>query len=81
MGRFKRGAFQIAYDLKLPIVPLTINGSYDVLKRNTFRLNPARLELIIHEPIPTEGLTESDIPALITRSREIIHADLWDKYK
>lgn len=81
MGHFKRGAYHIAYDLKLPIVPLTINGSYDVLKRNTLRLNPARMELIIHEPIPTEGLTEADIPGLIARSREIIHADLWDKFK
>jgi len=81
MGRFKRGAYHIAYDLKLPIVPLTINGSYDVLKRNTLRLNPGNMELIIHKPIPTEGLTESDIPELIARSWEIIHADLWDKYK
>ena len=81
MGRFKRGAYHIAYDLKLPIVPLTINGTYDVLKRNTLRLKPATMELIIHEPIPTGGLTESDIPGLIARSREIIHDDLWDKFK
>lgn len=81
MGRFKRGAYHIAYDLKLPIVPLTINGPFDVLKRNTLGLKPAKLELIIHKPIPTAGLTESDISALIENSREIIHEALWEKYK
>lgn len=81
MGRFKRGAYHIAYDLKLPVVPLTINGSYDVLKRNTHHLKPGRLELVIHEPIPTEGLTEAELPGLIDRSKKIIHSALWKKYR
>lgn len=81
MGRFKRGAYHIAYDLKLPIVPVTINGPYDVLKRNTHHLKPGRLELVIHDPIPTEGLTEADLPGLIDRSKEIIYSALWEKYK
>lgn len=80
MGPFKRGAFHIACDLKLPIVPLTINGPYDVLKRNTRHLKPGRLELVIHEPIPTDGLTEEEISALISRTKEIIHSALWEKY-
>ncbi|MGB4015872.1 lysophospholipid acyltransferase family protein, partial [Petrimonas mucosa] len=81
MGRFKRGAYQIAYDLKLPIVPLTLNGPFDVMKRGSLRLNPNRLELIIHKPISTENLSEEDIPALIEETREIIHADLWERFK
>jgi len=81
MGHFKRGAYHIAFDMKLPIVPLTLNGPYDVLKRNTLRLKPSKMELIIHEPIPTEGLEESDIPALIDQSRAIIHQALWEKYQ
>lgn len=81
MGRFKRGAYYIAYDMRLPIVPITINGSYDVLKRNTRQLKPGRLEMVIHPPIPTVGLTESDLPELIDRTKEIIHSALWKKYK
>lgn len=81
MGHFKRGAYHIAVDMKLPVVPLTINGPFDVLKRNTLRLRPSKMELIIHEPIDTEGLKESDIPGLIDRTRTIIHEALWDKYK
>lgn len=81
LSRFKRGAYQIAYDLKLPIVPLTLNGPFDVLKRGTMTLKPSKLELIIHKPIPTANLSEADIPALIEESKEIIHSALWEKYK
>lgn len=82
MGRFKKGAYHIAYDMKLPIVPLTINGSYEVLVRNSLRLKLCKkMELIIHEPIPTENLSEADIPQLIERTKETIHKSLWEKYK
>lgn len=81
MKHFKRGAYHIAFDLKLPIVPLTINGSYDVLKRNTLRLSPSKMELIIHKPISTDGMKESDIPKLIDQSWQIIQDALWEKYK
>jgi 1-acyl-sn-glycerol-3-phosphate acyltransferase len=33
VGRFKRGAFQIALDLKLPIIPISLSGCYDVLPK------------------------------------------------
>lgn len=81
MSRFKRGAYHIAYDMKLPIVPLTINGPFEVLKRGTFLINPSKMELVIHEPIPTDTINESEIPELIERTREIIHSALWEKYK
>lgn len=81
MSRFKRGAYHIAYDLKLPIVPLTINGPFHVLKRGTANLRPGKLELIIHKPIPTENISEEDIPDIIEKSRETIYGGLWEKYK
>jgi 1-acyl-sn-glycerol-3-phosphate acyltransferase len=81
LGRFKRGAFQIAIDMGLPIVPLTINGSYDVLNARSRIIHPGEMELIIHKPISTENLTEKDIPALIQQARDNIYADLWEKYK
>ncbi|MEA4917462.1 MAG: lysophospholipid acyltransferase family protein [Proteiniphilum sp.] len=81
MGQFKRGAYYVAHDLKLPVVPLTINGAYDVLKRDGFRLKPGKMELVIHPPIPTESLTESEIPALIEETRDAIYTGLWEKYK
>lgn len=81
LNRFKRGAFQIAFDLKLPVVPLTLNGPFNVLRRGSLCLNPSRMELIIHQPIFTENLTETDIPDLIDQARTVIHSALWEKFK
>ncbi|MGI6572568.1 MAG: lysophospholipid acyltransferase family protein [Fermentimonas sp.] len=82
MGRFKRGAFQIAYDMKLPIVPLTLNGPYEVLKRNSLRLSLGKLmELIIHPPIQTDNLSRDELPGLMEKTREIIHGSLWERYR
>ena len=81
LGRFHKGAYQIAIDLKLPIVPLTINGSYDVLRAHSLLIHPGKLELIIHKPIPTENLSEDEIPVLMEKTKEIIASGLWPKYK
>ncbi len=81
LGRFKRGAFQMAIDMGLPIVPLTINGSYEVLNAQSCIIHPGKMELIIHKPISTENLTDNDIPTLIQQTSDIIYADLWEKYK
>lgn len=81
MGQFKRGAYHVAHDLKLPIVPLTLNGPFDVMHRDSFRLNPGKMELVIHKPIPTQSLSEDEITKVIDESREIIYAALWEKYK
>jgi 1-acyl-sn-glycerol-3-phosphate acyltransferase len=81
LGRFHKGAYQIAIDLKLPIVPLTINGSYDVLRAHSLLIHPGKLELIIHKPIPTENLSEDEIPMLMEKTKEIIASGLWPKYK
>lgn len=57
MGKFRRGAFMLADELQLPIVPLTINGSFDVMSRMRdwkFAVwHP--LSLTIHRPIAPEG--------------------------
>lgn len=82
MERFKRGAYVIATQMQLPIVPITLNGPYDVLKIHSKKMNfGKKLEIVVHDPISTKGMTEADIPDLIEESRKVIEADLWDKYK
>ena len=58
MGLFRKGAFQLADDIGLPVVPMPIDGSFDVLTRmagfNFVNRHPMRL--VIHKPIvPTEN--------------------------
>ncbi len=81
MGRFKRGAYYLAHDMDLPVVPLTINGAYNVLRRDGFRLRPGKMELVIHRPIPTASLAEAEISGLIDETRDTIYSALWEQYK
>ncbi|NLZ94799.1 MAG: 1-acyl-sn-glycerol-3-phosphate acyltransferase [Bacteroidales bacterium] len=81
LSSFRRGAYKLAIDMELPIVPITINGPYDVMKRNSITFNPGRLELTIHKPIPTASLTKDDMPRLMDQTKETIHSALWEKYK
>lgn len=81
MDKFRRGPFIIAQQMKMPIVPITINGAFDRMRRGCFLIVPGTLELIIHEPIPTENLTEDDVLELMNKTRDIVYADLWNKYK
>ena len=78
---FRRGAYKVALDMGLPIVPITINGPYDVMRVKTLTLNPGKLELSIHKPIPTAILNKEDIPTLMKQTEEIIYSALWEKYK
>ncbi len=82
MARFKKGAYIIAEQMKLPIVPLTINGSYDVLKIGSKRVRFFKqMELIVHDPIDTKDLREEDIASLMKQTYTVIESDLWDKYR
>ena len=74
--RFKRGAFRMAVDLGLPILPLTVTGTRDVLPANTSDLMPGSARLIIHEPISIEGVTVKDCQELSDRVREVIASSL-----
>ena len=81
MTKFKRGAFVIAKELGLPVVPLTINGAFDVMKIHTYLINPGVLELVVHEPITTKGLKDEEIPEFMNKCRDVVHSELWGKYK
>lgn len=48
---FKRGAFNLAVKAGVPVIPLTINGSYKILPKKKFRLVPGRITLVIDKPI------------------------------
>lgn len=75
MGPFFRGAYQLADELQLPIVPITIQGPYQVLSRARGPVNFVfwhRLSLIIHEPIPPIGKGPENIHNAMERSREAI---------
>ncbi|MDR2621496.1 MAG: 1-acyl-sn-glycerol-3-phosphate acyltransferase [Dysgonamonadaceae bacterium] len=88
INAFKKGAYQMALDLKLPVVPVTINGTYEVMPVHSYWVYPHKLELIIHDPIPTtdlrsENLREAalNIRRILDESKTKIESGLWEKYQ
>jgi len=87
LGVFKKGAYHMAMDMKLPIVPITINGTFEVMPNLGYWIRPHRIELIIHDPIDTSEFprgnlreTVESIRSLIDITKETIHGSLWEKY-
>jgi 1-acyl-sn-glycerol-3-phosphate acyltransferase len=53
---FKRGAFSLAAKSGIPVVPLTINNSFNILPKGSLRIRPADISLIVDTPIPTTSI-------------------------
>jgi 1-acyl-sn-glycerol-3-phosphate acyltransferase len=75
VGRFHDGLFHIAIELGVPVAPVAVTGLYEVLPKGSFIIRPGNEVIVyVEEPIPTEGLTKQDVPALRDRVRDIISA-------
>src|SRR5579875_541110 len=67
------GAAWMAIKAQVPLVPITLVGTYELLPIHTYALRPRPLKLIIGDPLPTTGLTTRDAEALTALLRAIIH--------
>ena len=73
---FESGAFKIALKAGVPIVPVTIRGTFKMLPRTSLAPRPGRVDVIISEPIETTDYNDKTLPALIERTRTAIAANL-----
>jgi 1-acyl-sn-glycerol-3-phosphate acyltransferase len=69
---FKDGAFRLAIDAGVPILPLAVTGTATALRKHDWRVHPADAEVRVLEPVDTTGLTHKDIPILRDRVRDLI---------
>ena len=76
MKPFKKGAFKMATDLKIPVLPVTINGTRNILPKGSLDLMPGGVTMIIHRPISAEGYHEKNMHELMERTRMVINASL-----
>lgn len=81
MADFKKGAFLLADQLQLPVVPLTIDGSFDILPRTGKTLSWHPMKLTIHPAIYPIGKGEANLQKLMTESYQAIEKDLPPHYQ
>lgn len=72
MGTFKRGAFKLAMDLGLPVLPITLSGTEKILPPGTVNLFPGKAFMNIHKPIDIKKYSEENMQELIQYARQII---------
>lgn len=76
MAKFKDGAFRIAIEKQIAIVPVTIPFNWIILPPEEFLLRWHPLKVIFHEPIETTGMTLDDADALKQKLFTIIEQEL-----
>jgi 1-acyl-sn-glycerol-3-phosphate acyltransferase len=81
MARFKDGAFRVAIEKQIPIVPVTIPYNWIILPPNEFLLRWHPIKVVFHEPVTTAGLTLDDIDSLKKKVIQIIDAELQKHLK
>ncbi len=60
VGRFHSGAFQIAHDLKLPVIPLSLTGCYEVQKKGEWFVHRHPVHLHVGQPIHLEQFEDKN---------------------
>lgn len=83
MGVFRRGAFMLADELQLPVVPLTINGSFNIMPRTKdwHWVSWHPLTLTIHKPIYPLTQGTENIRRTMDKSYEDIMSALPEEYR
>jgi len=76
LGEFKKGAFHMAMQAGVPIVPIIIKNAHDVMPRGQNVFNPALVEVIVHDPIHTHDWTKANLNSKIAAVRNLYLEEL-----
>ena len=85
VGRFRRGMFFIARDLGVPIVPVAVTGSFDLMRPGSWVIRPGNeITVYCDKPVETAGLTDDEIHALADEVQATVAARVdayWESRK
>jgi 1-acyl-sn-glycerol-3-phosphate acyltransferase len=76
LGRFKRGIMLLATFSENPVVPVSIKGTFSIMKKGGFLICPGPVWVVVHPQIPVSGLSGKEQKELSEQVRQIIAKDL-----
>ena len=76
MHAFRRGAFQLAMEFNLPVVPVTIDGAYRIMPRGAILPRYGTIKLTIHKPIYAPEGGRHELSDLMEQSYEAVASSL-----
>jgi 1-acyl-sn-glycerol-3-phosphate acyltransferase len=74
MGPFKPGAFRLAIEAQVPVLPVAVTGSADGMPKGSPWIRPTLVLIRVLEPVETKGMTGADVVRLMETVRERIAA-------
>jgi 1-acyl-sn-glycerol-3-phosphate acyltransferase len=77
---FKKGGFVTAVRRKIPILPVTVNGSRRVLPKGSLVVKPGKIQVVIGDPIDASGYTADTVQELIDKTRQAVIANFDPEY-
>jgi 1-acyl-sn-glycerol-3-phosphate acyltransferase len=81
LNDFEEGGFRLSQQLGVPIVPVSLVGSFQHHRTGDWFLRPSTITVHIHATIETAGMTKEDIPALKARVRNSIAPPVEDSLR
>jgi 1-acyl-sn-glycerol-3-phosphate acyltransferase len=81
VDQFQDGGFRVAQQLGIPIVPVSLVGSFQHHRTGHWMLWPTKVTVYLHDTIYTKGMTKEDVPALRDRVRGIIATPIEEAWK
>lgn len=81
LGTFKRGAFKLAVEQNLPIVPISLNGCYEAMPKGRYLVKRHPLKLIVHQPIVPDRNDPNAMETLREATRQAILSGLDPQYR
>jgi 1-acyl-sn-glycerol-3-phosphate acyltransferase len=79
MKAFQRGGFLLALKSGLPVLPLALDGTYDIFRVGAKRVTPGVVTIRVGTPIETEGMSVRNKEKLAVESRAQIHRMLFGR--
>jgi len=73
---FKKGAFMMALDAGVPVVPVTVSGATKIMPKGEVKVFPSTVRITVHEPISTVGYSRENVGELIEKTRAQIFSAL-----
>ncbi len=73
---FKKGVFVMAIKAGAPIVPVSVSGGSQILRKGNFRIHPGQVRITLHDPVPTENCSIADRAKVMRQVRSAITSGL-----
>jgi len=72
IGPFRRGGFFLALESGVPIVPVTVNGTFALMPRGQWYARSGGLRITFHDPVSVDGYTVETMGELMEKVRQAI---------